>query len=151
MTYLFCFSVLCNYYIIIHHLKASTKREGVIELTAERRNEQYKAYKSGEEEPKTVTNIIVVERYIKNLIYPKIKFLSDTEEDYNQPDFAGDGKRKQSVSICNKILSSLGRFDYTIKQKVLWWVSYRKVIKSKLSRLRQADVRSLHSQFEEGQ
>lgn len=111
----------------------------------------YKAYKSGDEEEKSVGNIIVVERYIKNLVYPKIKFLSDKDEEYNQPDFTSDVNKRQSVSICNKILSSLGKADYTIKQKVLWWVSYRKIIKSKISRLRQADVRSLHTQFEEGQ
>ena len=65
---------------------------------------QYKADKSGSQEGKTVASIYTVERYVKNGIYPKIKFFSDNEEDYNQPDFVGaDGSstKQQSVSICN--------------------------------------------------
>lgn len=121
-----------------------------MDLMATKRSEQYNAYKSGEEEPKTVANIIVVERYIKNLVYPKIKFLSDTDDDYDQPDFASNGKKKQAVSICEKILPSLSKAHYSIKQKVQWWVSYRKIIKSKIGKLRQTDVRTLHQQFKEG-
>ena len=115
---------------------------------------QYKAYKSGSQEGKTVASIYTVERYVKNGIYPKIKFFSDNEEDYNQPDFVGaDGssKKQQSVSICNKILMSLGKGHYTLTQKVMWWVAYRKIVKKKLCKLRQADVRSLQVVFLEGE
>ena len=111
--------------------------------------EQYKAYKSGSQEGKTMASIYTVERYVKNNIYPKIKFFSDNEEDYNQPNFVGggSGKPQQSVSICNKILTSLGKGHYTLTQKVSWWVAYRKIIKKKLFKLRQADVRSLQVVF----
>lgn len=92
-----------------------------------------------------------VERYVRNYVYPKIKFFSDTDEDYDQPDFVGDeGKKKQTVTVCNKILQSLGKSHYSITQKVKWWVAYRKIIKRKLSKLRHADVRALQMEFVEG-
>ena len=114
---------------------------------------QYKAYKSGSQEGKTVASIYTVERYVKNNVYPKIKFFSDNEEDYNQPNFIGGGSSKphQSASICNKILMSLGKGHYTLTQKVSWWVAYRKIIKKKLHKLRHADVRSLQVVFLEGE
>ena len=117
-----------------------------------KRNEQYLAYKSGHQEGKTVDSIKTVERYVKNAIYPKIKFFSDDDIDYDQPDFtgAGAGPKKQAVAICECLLKYLGKTDYSIHKKVLWWVSYRKVIKAKISRLRQADVRSVQVSFMEG-
>lgn len=99
-------------------------------------------------------SIHTVERYVKNHIYPKIKFLSDNEEDYRQPNFVGEvGKKKpqQAATICTKMLHYLDKSHYNIKQTVSWWVAYRKIIKTKLCKLRHADVRSLQLEFVEGQ
>lgn len=115
------------------------------------RNDQYFAYKSGTEEGKTIDSISAVERYVKNVIYPRIKFLSDVDDDYDEPDFAGDATGKQSVALCNRILLCLGRTKCSIKEKVMWWVAYRKIIKRKISKLRHADVRSIRILFIEGE
>ena len=88
--------------------------------------------------------------HVKTIIYSKIKFLSDNDDDYNCPDFVGDGRNKQTVAICNSMLDHFERTDYSIKQKVLWWVTYRKKIREKISRLRQADVRALQELFIKG-
>lgn len=114
--------------------------------------DQCDAYKSGADEIKTLESIHSVERYVKNYIYPKIKFFSDSEEEYNQPDFVGEvgKKKKQTVTMCLNLLEFLGKSHYTVKQKVLWWVSYRRTIKTKLCRLRHADVRALQVEFVDG-
>lgn len=126
------------------------KNESSTVARSNERNEQYEAYKSEAEEGKTVESIKTVERLVKNVIYPKIKFLSDNEDDYDQPDFASNGSSKQTVAICDCILGCLDKKHYTIKQKVHWWVAYRKVIRRKISKLRQSDVRALQVFFVEG-
>ena len=130
--------------------QASMKEESSVAGQHKERNEQYLAYNSEAEEGKTIDSINAVEQNVKNSIYPRIKFLSDNEEDFHQPDFLGDAKGKQAAAICNCILDCLGKSEYTIKQKVLWWVAYRKIIKRKLCKLRQANVRSLQTLFIEG-
>ena len=107
-------------------------------------------YRSGKEEVKTLDSINIVERIVKNQIYPKIKFLSDDESLYETPDFTGLGPKTQSVAICNKVLSALDRPNETMKAKVLWWVAYRKVIRRKIVRLRLADVYGIKKSFQEG-
>ena len=100
------------------------------------------------QEGTTVDSIHTVERMVKIMIYPKIKFFSDNEDDYDQPDFvAGRQRKQQSIGICNTILKAIGKDDYSLKQKIMWWVAYRKVIKTKVCKLRQANVRKLQMLF----
>ena len=87
---------------------------------------------------------------MKNLIYPKIKFLSDDETVYETPDFTGLGPKTQSVAICEKLLTALDRSNETMKAKTMWWVAYRKVIRRKITRLRLADVYGIKKAFKEG-
>lgn len=115
------------------------------------KNEQYEAYRSGAAEGKTVESIHAVERIVRNVIYPKVKFLSDDDHVYERPDFTGGGGPKtQSVAICDKILSVLGRSADSVKSRVLWWVAYRKVIRRKITRLRLCDVHAIKCDFQEG-
>lgn len=109
-----------------------------------------KAYKCGYEEPKNVDSITSVQMAVKNLIYPTAKFLSDSEYDYDQPNFANDGPKSQSVRICEKLLKKVGKSGYTIGNKVRWWLAYRKIIRRKIGRLRQSDVRSVQEDFVKG-
>ena len=98
--------------------------KGVDECVHDKKEEQLLAQKCGSEEGKTIDSILLVERSVKNLIYPKTKFLSDTELDYDQPDFATNEPKTQSVRICEKILKKVGKSGYTIHNKVLWWLAY---------------------------
>ena len=77
------FSILFTHY----YFQNSEDNNKLFDRT--KRNEQYLAYKSGHQEGKTVDSIKTVERYVKNSIYPKIKFFSDDDIDYDQPDFTG--------------------------------------------------------------
>lgn len=92
----------------------------------------------------------MVERHVKGIIYPRVKFLSDNEEDFLQPDFVGGSKGKQAIAICERILQCMGRSNYSTKQKVMWWIAYRKIIRKKLIKLRSTNVRALQVLFIEG-
>ena len=111
---------------------------------------QYETYRKGTEEGKTLDSISTVERHVKQVIYPRVKFLSDDEDEYLQPDFAEGTRGKQAVAICERILRATGKDNYTTKQKVEWWVAYRKVIRKRLCKLRQSNVRYLQIRFVEG-
>ena len=114
------------------------------------KDEQYSAYQDGSSESKTVESIHAVERIVRNVIYPKVKFLSDDNAAYNRPDFTGLSRKTQSVVICEKILSALGRSSDSIKSKVMWWIAYRRVIRTKITRLRLCDVHCIKREFQEG-
>lgn len=113
--------------------------------------EQNLAYASGGEEPTTYDTLSAVTRQVKLEIYPKVKFLSDTGLDYLQPDFVSGTRGKQAVSICERILTCLGRSDYNITQKVRWWVAYRKEIKKSINQFRHASVSSMQKGFVQGE
>ena len=114
------------------------------------KDEQFSTYQDGTSESKTVESIHAVERIVRNVIYPKVKFLSDDDDAYNRPDFTGLTPKTQSVAICEKILSVLGRSADGIKSKVMWWIAYRKVIRTKITRLRLCDVHCIKREFQEG-
>ena len=114
------------------------------------KDEQYSAYRHGFSESKTVESIHAVERIVRNVIYPKVEFLSDDNAAYNRPDFTGLTPKTQSVAICEKILSVLGRSADGIKAKVMWWNAYKKVIRNKIICLRLRDVHCIKREFQEG-
>ena len=130
--------------------QASQKASKDGESAHTKKTELHATYKSGAEEGKTVDSINAVERIVKNLIYPKIKFLSDDDTVYETPDFTGLGPKTQSVAICEKILTALDRPNETMKAKTMWWVAYRKIIRKKITRLRLADVYGIKKAFKEG-
>ena len=112
--------------------------------------EQHQAYQSGATEGKTVESIRLVERIVKNCIYPKLKFISDDDSVFDMPDFTGLGPKTQAVAVCERILSELNRSTNSIKKKVMWWISYKRVIRRKIIRLRLADVQGIKKAFREG-
>ena len=138
--------LLCQYWKQQQGLQQETRAVG----NSREFQIQYDAYHSSAEEGKTADTIRLVEQHVKDLIYPLVKFFSDSEEDYHEPDFVGRSKGKQAIRICERILERMGKSEYSTKQKVLWWIAYRKIIRAKLTKIRSTNVRSLQILFIEG-
>ena len=98
----------------------------------------------------TETTVTSIERYVKNCIYPTVKFLSDVDDDYNEPDFVVESTKKQTVKICENILAYLGRDKSNLTEKIKFWKAYRKTVKDKINQLRYYDVRRMKTQFRSG-
>lgn len=109
-------------------------------------------YKEGIGEEYNVDSVKSVERYVKKEIYPTIKFLSDSDDDYYKPDFTITDvySLTQTHKIANRLLTVLNLGHYDVKRKVMWWISYRKIIKKKIAALRATDIRCLQKLFING-
>jgi hypothetical protein len=89
-----------------------------------------------------------IKRVLKEKIYPKIKILSGTEQDYLTPDFVGD-TADQSRLICEKLIHELDIDDY-FEDKIRFWITYRKLVKNQLVKYRSNCVEDLKKEYLKG-
>ena len=72
-----------------------------------------------------------VENLTREYIVPKIKFVSDTDEEWKWPDL--EDTDLNSTSIMNILLPKLGDVRNDPKYKMDFWTTYRKCIKKILN------------------
>jgi hypothetical protein len=89
-----------------------------------------------------------IKRVLKEKIFPKIKILSGSEQDYLTPDFIGE-VTDQSRLICEKLIQELDLSDY-LQDKILFWITYRKMVKNQLVKFRSNCVEDLKREYFKG-
>ena len=111
---------------------------------------QAKFYRSSEEEESCSDTVQCIQRYLRR-IYRQVKFFSDTRDNFKEPDFVSpQGRKKQTVVLCEWILENLKRDKTMLEEKVIFWKTYRKQIKSDLKKMRQTDVNGFSKKFKKG-
>ena len=113
---------------------------------------QSKLYKNQEiEEEVCADTVQCVQRYLRR-IYRQVKFFSDTKEDYKEPCFVSkDGRKKQTVVLCEWILENIKRDKVSIEEKIGFWKTYRKQIKTDINKMRQNDMNGFNKKFKKGE
>ena len=85
-----------------------------------------------------------IANYLKDKVFPTVKFWADSDMKFTQPDFSKKvltEKKEQARRICEKILEHLGRepdsgSGYSYHVCVPFWRAYRTEIKDELVRYR---------------
>jgi len=85
-----------------------------------------------------------IANYLKDKVFPTVKFWADSDMKFTQPDFSKKvqtEKKEQARRICEKILEHLGRepdsgSGYSYHMCVPFWRAYRTEIKDELVRYR---------------
>ena len=95
-------------------------------------------------------------------MYPKIfqnylqasKIFSETKEEIRKPNFviAEHNSRNESwtVQICNWILVNIGKGNYNIEQKIIFWKTYWRMIYKEIAKLRMIDTNKFKTRFTNG-
>ncbi len=113
--------------------------------------EQKEAYSNPQLETVDKTSVLQLTRYIKTDIFRYVIFLTDSKEAFFEANFVrspdDDSDEKQNVTICNALLQNLGKGEYSITQKVHWWLTYRQFIHKSFPKLRGQITRSMFCQF----
>jgi len=89
-----------------------------------------------------------IKRVLKEYIYPKIKILSDREQQFLRPDFVGDAV-DQSRRICDILIRELN-LPNSIQYKVPFWITYRKLVKNQLVKYRSNCVEEIKKEYFKG-
>jgi len=89
-----------------------------------------------------------IKRVLKERIFPKIKILSGSEQDFLTPDFVGEAS-DQSRLICDKLIQELDLSDY-LQDKILFWITYRRMVKNQLVKFRSNCVEDLKKEYFRG-
>ena len=110
--------------------------------------EQSNLYKRSNEEEEYCTDTVhCIQRYLKR-IYRQVNFFSDSKEDYKEPCFVTtDGRKKQTVVLCEWILDNIKRDRVSLDEKIKFWKTYRKLIKTDVNKMRQSDMNSFSKKF----
>ena len=69
---------------------------------------QNELYERGESEKRHPDTVRCVKSYLKK-VYRQVKFFSDSQENFQQPNFVQKDMETQTVQICNWILKQLGK------------------------------------------
>ena len=112
---------------------------------------QSRLYKNQEVEEEICADTVqCVQRYLRR-IYRQVKFFSDTKEDYKEPCFVSkEGRKKQTVVLCEWILENIKRDKVSIEEKIGFWKTYRKQIKTDINKMRQNDMNGFSKKFKKG-
>jgi hypothetical protein len=91
-----------------------------------------------------------IKRIMKEKIFPKLKILSNTEQQYQCPDFVGKPV-DQSRIICEIILREIDLEDAdNLVFKVRFWITYRSLVKNQLVKYRSNCVEDLKREYFKG-
>ena len=124
------------------------KKSSVTVMKLAKQSNLYK--KSSIAEEYNIDTMQCIQRYLKR-IYRQVKFFSDTKEDYKEPCFiTEEGRKKQTVVLCEWILQNINRKNDTLEEKIRFWMTYRKQIKMELNRMRQTDMNTFSKKFKKG-
>ena len=110
------------------------------------------AYESLSEEAPTKYSICQVKYYIQHEIFRNVIFPADTKRGFFEPSFVIMGNESkedipQCVTICNILLNRLDKNNYSVEEKVKWWIGHRKVIFKHFSTMRSQVVRNMLTNF----
>ena len=110
------------------------------------------AYETNDEEEATKFSISQVKYYIQNEIFRNVIFPSDSKQNFLKPSFVMMGNETvedipQCVTICNILLKRLGKEEYTVEEKVKWWIGHGKYVYNHFSKLRCQVVRNMFTTF----
>jgi hypothetical protein len=90
-----------------------------------------------------------IKRVLKEKIYPKVKLLSDTENQFLAPDFVGEAV-DQSRRICD-VLVRESDLPKHLEYKVRFWITYRSLVKNQIVKFRSNCVEELKKQYFRGE
>ena len=82
-------------------MKTDVRNEGD-QLCKEQYDVQNEAYCNGTAEVSNVETEKTIEQYMKNKVYPSLKFFSDADLDYGKPNFVLDGQKRNRLWYCAK-------------------------------------------------
>ena len=112
---------------------------------------QAKAYRDNKMEEFTKDTMQCIQKYLRR-IYRQVKFFSDTKLDFKQPCFVSEeGKKKQTVVLCNWILDNIWQDKLQVEDKVKFWLTYGKHVKNDLNKMRQTDINMFSKMFKKGE
>jgi hypothetical protein len=106
-------------------------------------------YHEGKTLPKSLDLTSSLKRSLKEHIFPKVKLLSDREHQYLAPDFIGDDCSDQSRLIAEILLEDLC-LPRTLEYKVMFWITYRSLIKNQLVKYRSNCVEEMKNVYLKG-
>jgi hypothetical protein len=109
---------------------------------------QRKLYSKGSGFPYSVDMASSVKRVLKEKVFPKIKLLSDLEQQFLAPDFVGEAT-DQSRNICDVLVRELDLPD-DLEDKISFWITYRSLVKNQLVKFRSNCVEELKKQYFRG-
>ena len=119
----------------------------------DRLEQQEKWYKLGMLEDYCGDTEKCIQRYFKT-IYRQVKFFSETKEEIKKPNFViaehNPRNESQTVQICNWILVNIGKGNYNIEQKIMFWKTYWRMIYKEIAKLRMTDTNKFKTRFIKG-
>ena len=122
-----------------------TSSETVLKLA-----KQSQLYKHTATEDVCDDTVQCIQRYLRR-IYRQVKFFSDSKEEYKEPCFVSEeGRKKQTVTLCEWILENIKRDRVTLEEKIRFWKTYRRQIKSNINQMRQTDMNGFSRKFKKG-
>ena len=112
---------------------------------------QAKAYRDNKMEEFSKDTMQCIQKYLRR-IYRQVKFFSDTKQEFKQPCFVSEeGKKKQTVVLCNWILDNIRQNKLQVEDKVKFWLTYGKHVKNDLNKMRQTDINMFSKMFKKGE
>ena len=106
-------------------------------------------YHEGKHLPKSDDIAWSLKRSLKELIFPKVKLLSDREHNYLAPNFVDDDCTDQSRVIAEILLGDMN-LPQTVEYKVRFWVTYCSIIKQQLVKYRSNCVEEMKNVYLKG-
>ena len=113
-------------------------------FTTEEQEMDYLYSHPGKKETRSPFVFKSIANYLKDKVFPTVKFWADSDMKFTQPNFGTKvqtGQKEQARRICEKILEHLGRESdsgsgYSYHVCVPFWRAYRTEIKDELVRYR---------------
>ena len=143
-------------------------------------NLQAEYFDSDEKEELKMDTLKTIQTYMKK-IFRQAKFLSDSGINFEKPNFVvQNGLKSQSVEICEYLWKSLGKDLFvfsrrifitysnidrtlfvvekgkepsipTLKDKIMFWKTYHRYVKSEINRMRQVSTNTFKTNFIKGE
>ena len=110
------------------------------------------AYEKLEEESPSRFSINQVRYFLQREIFRNVIFPADSKKGFFEPSFVLMGNESkddipQCVSICNLLLKRLNKENYSVEEKVRWWIGHRKEVFKHFSTMRSQVVRNMLTSF----
>ena len=141
-------------YFALPFLKPFPTAEEAANITKENQDiiVQHEVYNNPTPEQPTRDSKHAVRKIIEKYVYRSTIFLSDTKEVLEAPNFVRRGNTEeevipQCVMITDIILTHLQKKDYSLSQKINWWLGHKKTISDIMSRKRSTSVYQMQSNF----
>ena len=110
------------------------------------------AYENVEEESASRFSINQVRYFLQREVFRNVIFPADSKKGFFEPSFVLMGNESkddipQCVSICNLLLKRLNKENYSVEEKVRWWIGHREEVFKHFSKMRSQVVRNMLTSF----